>query len=228
MNKEPGHRPARIKAVIFDLDGTLLDTLADIGNAVNRILSHKGYPTHPVERYKSFIGNGWETLVKRALPESESTPDRVTACAEESIVEYGKTWDATTAPYAGIPELLSHLTREGIQLAVLSNKPHDFTRQYVDKLLAAWRFETVIGGSHRFPKKPDPAGALRILADLNLDKKNCLFMGDSGVDMQTATAAGIFPVGAAWGFRSEAELLENGCRFFARHPLDVLPLLPGR
>ena len=216
----------RIKAVIFDLDGTLLNTLEDIGNAVNRILSKRGYPTHPMDSYRDFVGDGSEILVKRALPESASTRDKVLACLDEFKVEYGKTWDATTTPYAGIPELLSYLTHEGIQIAVLSNKSHVFTRQCVDRQLAAWTFEKVIGFSSRFPKKPDPAGALSILADLNIDKKNCLFMGDSGVDMQTAAAAGIFSVGAAWGFRSEAELMEYGCRFLARHPMDVLSLIP--
>jgi len=224
MNKEPLNRPDKIKAVIFDLDGTLLNTLEDIGNALNRVLSNRGYPIHPIDRYRSFVGDGWEMLVRRALPESASTRDRVAACVEESTVEYGKTWDATTSPYTGIPELLNHLTHEGVQLAVLSNKPQVFTRQYVDKLLAAWTFEKVIGVSSRFPKKPDPTGALSIVADLNLDKKNCLYVGDSGVDMQTAAAAGIFSVGVAWGFRAVSELMENGCRFLARHPLDVLSL----
>ena len=217
----------RIKAAIFDLDGTLLDTLEDIANAVNRVLSNRGYPTHPVNRYRSFVGDGWEMLVKRALPESASTRNRVSACVDESMLEYGKTWDVTTTLYAGIPELLNRLTHEGIKLAVLSNKPHVFARQYVDKLLAAWTFEKVIGVSSRFPRKPDPAGALSILTELNLDRKNCLFMGDSGVDMQTAAAVGIFSVGAAWGFKPEAELMENGCRFLARHPRDVLSLVPA-
>ena len=225
MEKDILYRVGRIKAVIFDLDGTLLNTLADIGNAVNQVLSDRGYPTHPVNKYRSFVGDGWEMLVKRALPESASTRDRVKTCVEESMVEYGKTWDATTTPYDGIPELLNYLTHEGIRLAVLSNKPHVFTRQYVDKLLAAWTFEKVIGVSSRFPKKPDPAGALSIVTELNLDKKDCLFMGDSGVDMQTAASAGIFSVGAAWGFKPEAELMENGCRFLARHPMDVLGLI---
>ena len=216
----------RIKAAIFDLDGTLLDTLEDIANAVNRVLFNRGYHTHPVDRYRSFVGDGWEMLVKRALPESASTRDRVSACVDESMLEYGKTWDVTTTLYTGIPELLNRLTHEGIKLAVLSNKPHVFARQYVDKLLAAWTFEKVIGVSSRFPRKPDPAGALSIVTELNIDKKNCLFMGDSGVDMQTAAAAGIFSVGAVWGFRSEAELMEYGCRFLARHPMDVLSLIP--
>ena len=215
----------KIKAVIFDLDGTLLDTLEDIGNAVNQTLSNRGYPTHPVNTYRSFIGDGWEMLVKRSLPESASTRDVMRVCVEESMAEYARTWDATTTPYDGIPELLNYLTHEGIRLAVLSNKPHVFTRQYVDKLLAAWTFEKVIGVSSRVPKKPDPAGALSIVTELNLDKKNFLFMGDSGVDMQTAASAGIFSVGAAWGFRPEAEIMENGCRFLARHPMDVLSLI---
>lgn len=218
----------RIKAAIFDLDGTLLNTLEDIANAVNRVMLKRGYLPHPIDRYRYFVGDGSEMLIKRALPKLESVPDKVSACLEEFKVEYGKTWDATTKLYAGIPELLNHLTNNGIRLAVLSNKPHVFSRLCVDKLLAAWTFEKVIGFSSRFPKKPDPTGALSIVSDLNLDKKNCLFMGDSGVDMQTAAAAGIFSVGAAWGFRPDAELMEHGCRFLARHPMDVLSLLPSR
>ena len=225
MEKNKLNQVDRIKAIIFDLDGTLLNTLEDIGNAVNRVLSNSGYPTHPVNRYGSFVGDGWEMLIKRVLPESESTHEKVKVCVEESLMEYGKTWDVTTAPYAGIPELLDALTQKGIQLAVLSNKPHVFTRQYVDKLLAAWTFEKVIGVSKQFPRKPDPAGALSIVTELNLDRKNCLFVGDSGVDMQTAAAAGIFSVGVSWGFKTEAELMENGCRFLARHPRDVLSLV---
>ncbi len=214
-----------IKAVIFDLDGTLLNTLADIGNAVNQVLWRWGYPTHPIDRYRHFVGDGSEMLVMRALPESEATPGKVLACLDEFKAVYGKTWDATTKPYTGIPELLNHLTLDGIRLAVFSNKPHVFTRQCVDKQLAAWQFEKVVGFSNRFPKKPDPEGAIRIVADLNLEKGNCLFIGDSGVDMQTAVAAGLFPVGAAWGFRSESELMECGCRFIARHPMDLLTLI---
>ncbi len=225
MKKSTLNQTGRIKAIIFDLDGTLLNTLGDIGNAVNQVLFNSGYPTHPLKRYGSFVGDGWEMLIKRALPEFESTHEKVKACVEESLMAYGKTWDVTTAPYAGIPELLDDLTQKGIQLAVLSNKPHVFTRQYVDKLLAAWTFEKVIGVSSRFPRKPDPAGALSIVTELNLDRKNCLLVGDSGVDMQTAAAAGIFSVGVSWGFKSEAELMENGCRFLARHPRDVFSLV---
>jgi phosphoglycolate phosphatase len=225
MKKDILCRAGRIKAVIFDLDGTLLNTLEDIGNAVNRVLLKRGYSTHPIDSYRQFVGDGSEMLIKRAIPESNSTPDRVLACLDEFKTEYGKTWDVTTKPYAGIPELLNRLTLYGVRLAVLSNKPHVFARQCVDRQLAAWTFEKVIGFSSRFPKKPDPAGALSIVEDLGLDKGDCLFMGDSGVDMQTAAAAGLFPVGAAWGFRSEAELMEYGCRFLARHPMDVLSLL---
>jgi len=225
MEKGSSYPVGRIKGVIFDLDGTLLDTLTDIGNAVNQVLLKRGYPTHPMDRYRFFIGDGWEILIKRALPDSESTRARVRECVDESKVTYEKTWDNTTTPYDGIPELLNHLTQEGIRLAVLSNKPQFFARKYVDKLLNAWRFENVIGFSSRFPRKPDPEGALSILAHLNLDKKNCLYMGDSGVDMQTAAAAGIFSIGAAWGFRPETELMEQGCQFLAKHPMDVISFM---
>jgi len=222
MEKDSSYRVGRIKAFIFDLDGTLLNTLADIGDAVNQVLLKRGYPTHSMDRYRMFVGDGLELLIKRALPKRESSPDNVLACLGEFKTAYEKTWDATTTPYDGIPELLNYLTQEGIRLAVLSNKPHVFTRQCVDKQLASWTFEKVMGFSSRFPKKPDPAGALSIMSDLNIDKKNCLYMGDSGVDMQTAAGAGIFSIGAAWGFRSETELMEHGCRFLAKHPMDVI------
>jgi phosphoglycolate phosphatase len=228
MQKDPLYRVGIIQAIIFDLDGTLLNTLEDIGNAVNRVLLKRGYPIHPLDTYRFFVGDGWEMLIKRALPESESTHVRVRECVDESKVVYGKTWDNTTTPYEGIPELLNHLAQEDIRLAVFSNKPQFFARQCVDKLLAAWRFEKIIGFSSRFPKKPDPAGALSIMSALNLDKKNCIYIGDSGVDMQTAAAAGIFSVGAAWGFRPETELMEHGCQFLAKHPMDVISLMSRR
>jgi phosphoglycolate phosphatase len=212
-------------AVIFDLDGTLLNTLEDIGNAVNLVLLKRGYATHPMERYRYFVGDGSEMLIKRALPESKATPDRVRKCLDEFMTAYEKTWDAATKPYSGIPELLNRLTLDGIKLAVLSNKPHVFTRQCVDKLLGAWTFEKVIGFSHGFPRKPDPAGALSIVRDLGMEKKDCLLVGDSGVDMQTAAAADLFSVGAAWGFRPESELMAHGCRFIAKHPLDIISLI---
>ena len=222
MEKDLLYQVGRIKAVIFDLDGTLLNTLADIGGAVNQVLLKRGYPTHPMDRYRMFVGDGSDMLIKRALPKRESSPDNVLACLEEFKTAYEKTWDATTTPYDGIPELLNHLTQEGTQLSVLSNKPHVFTRKCVDKQLASWTFEKVMGFSSRFPKKPDPASVLSIMSDLNIDKKNCLYVGDSGVDMQTAAAAGIFPIGAAWGFRPETELMEHGCQFLAKHPMDVI------
>jgi len=228
MKKEQSYRVGIIKAVVFDLDGTLLNTLADIANAVNRVLLKRGYPTHPMDRYRFFVGDGTEMLIKRALPKLESKPDNVLECLGDFKAAYEKTWDETTTPYDGIPALLNYLTQEGIRLTVLSNKPHVFTRQCVDKQLASWTFENVMGFSSRFPKKPDPAGALSIINDLGLDKKNCLYVGDSGVDMLTAAAAGIFSVGAAWGFRPETELMAHGCQFIARHPMDVISLMSRR
>jgi phosphoglycolate phosphatase len=215
----------RFKAVIFDLDGTLLNTLADIGNAMNQVLMTSGYPIHPIDMYKYFIGDGLEKLIERSLPTSESTPKKVRAHLHDFRKTYAKNWHETTRPYPGIPDMLDRLKKNGFQLSILSNKAHDFTNQIVDKLLAPWAFRPVIGSSRRFPKKPDPTAALSIVRELGLDRGDCILIGDSGVDMQTAAAAGITSVGASWGFRPEAELIENGCRFLARHPRDVDALL---
>ena len=215
----------KFKAVIFDLDGTLLNTLADIGNAANQVLLARGYPPHPVERYRNFVGDGAESLMQRILPESETTRENVRDCLAEFMKIYGETWRTTTVPYPGIQELLNYLTAAGIKMAVLSNKPDEFVRQCVADLLSGWTFQPVFGFSGRFPRKPDPAGAIRIAEDLKMRKQDCVIIGDSGVDMQTAGSADMFPLGAGWGFRSGGELMSAGCRYLAASPQDALSFL---
>ncbi len=225
MSTEPTKRSLRIKAIIFDLDGTLLNTLTDIADAMNHVLLAKGLPSHPTELYRSFVGNGLERLIERALPQQMATPESIRIYLSAFRAAYARNWRATTRPYPGIPDLLTRLRKQGIHLSILSNKAHEFTTQMAATLLAEWTFNPVIGAGSRFPKKPDPTAALHIIEELNLDGGECLFVGDSGVDMQTANSAGLFPVGVTWGFRSEEELLENGCGFIARHPLDICSLL---
>ena len=213
------------KAVIFDLDGTLLDTLEDIADSVNRVLKARGFPTHDLDAYRYFVGDGSEMLVRRALPPGECQDREVQETLQAFKKDYGENWDVKTAPYAGVPQLLDELVRRGIPIAICSNKPHAFSVLCVKKLLNAWRFGQILGQSVRHPRKPAPDSALSISDDMEIPPADIAFVGDSGVDMQTAVAAGMFPVGAEWGFRTEEELLENGCRFLARRPLDVLQVV---
>lgn len=213
------------KAVLFDLDGTLLDTLKDIANSVNKALSYFGFPQHELEAYKYFVGDGREALAFRALPEHQrdsATLDKLLAHIDE---EYTRHWADNTRPYEGVPELLDTLTTRSISLSILSNKPHDFTELMVSRLLRHWRFQIIAGALPDVPKKPSPTAALDIAQRLNLRPSEFLYVGDSGVDMQTAAGAGMYPVGAMWGFRTAGELLAGGAKTLIAKPADLLGLL---
>jgi phosphoglycolate phosphatase len=207
------------------LDGTLLDTLADIAESVNRTLEEYHLPVHVLDAYRFFIGDGWKMLVSRALPEAHCSEQLIAECVERSRKIYRDNWNRQTRLYEGIPELLDNLAKKQIPLAVLSNKPHDFMLRCVEFYLNKWKFKILIGQSDNFPLKPDPASALEVARQIGLPPSAFLFVGDSAVDIQTAEAAGMHSVGAAWGFRGPQELEENGCRTLIHHPLDVLSLL---
>jgi phosphoglycolate phosphatase len=212
-------------AVLFDLDGTLLDTLDDIGNAMNRVLAQNGFPAHPIDAYRHFVGDGAHMLILRALPETERDESTVRLCLEGFLEDYAQNWKVMTKPYEGIPEMLEALASSGLKTAILTNKPHTFSEQCVAEFLSCWRFDIVIGQRDNFPRKPDPAGAMEIAGFLDIPAENFLFLGDSAVDMQTAVAASMFPVGALWGFRSADELKQNGAKALIDHPLKLLNLL---
>ena len=213
------------QAIIFDLDGTLLYTLADIAESVNRTLAEYQFPSHAIDAYKYFIGNGWEMLVTRALPEPQRSEQLIAECVTKSRKVYHDNWNQQTRLYEGIPELLDKLTERKLPLAVLSNKPHDFMLRCVDWYLNKWKFNVLMGQSDKFPLKPDPASALEVAAQIGLPSSEFLFIGDSAVDIQTAQAAGMHSVGVTWGFRGPQELKEAGCRTLVHHPLDILSLL---
>jgi phosphoglycolate phosphatase len=213
------------KAIIFDLDGTLLNTLNDLGNAMNRVLSNRGFAIHPIDEYRFLIGNGVEKLVKRALPEKNRDELTVRTCITLFLEEYQNNSNRDTRPYEGIPELLDALKERGLKTAILSNKPHDTTISCVSELLERWRFDIVLGHRDGTLHKPDPAGALEIAHRLNIPPEEFLYLGDSGVDMETATAAGMFPVGVLWGFRDAEELSKSGAQALISHPLKLLDLL---
>jgi len=215
----------KTRAVLFDLDGTLLDTIDDLADSMNATLQKYGYPPHPVPDYKYFVGDGLANLVLRTLPEDhrdEETLNRVIAAERE---EYGRGWANKTRPYDGVPTLLDALEEQKIAMCVLSNKPDDFTRQMVQALLPKWRFAVVRGERKDTPRKPDPTGARRIASELGLPEAAFLYVGDTGTDMRTAVASGMFPVGALWGFRPQEELVEGGAKALIEQPADLLGLL---
>lgn len=214
-------------AIIFDLDGTLLDTLADIGDSVNQMLAESGLPGHTPDDYRRFIGNGIKMLVTRALPETQRSEATIASCVRRAREIYWENWNVKTRPYDGIVELLEGLKRRQVPLAVLSNKPHDFTVRYVDAYFGHRAFQVVMGHSGRFPVKPDPSSALEIARLMAVPPPGFLFVGDSAADVQAAVAAGMHSVGAGWGFRGPKELEENGCRTLVQHPLEILPLVGG-
>jgi len=214
-------------AVIFDLDGTLLDTLNDLAQSVNRALAALGCPGHPVEAYRNFIGNGARTLVARALPEERRDRETIERCLRAFHDDYRKCWRDTTRPYPGIPEMLDGVGARGLRTAVFSNKPHEFTVLCVREMLGRFTFDVVLGQRDGAPLKPDPTVAVQIAERLGVPSRAILYLGDSGADMKTARAAGMFPVGVLWGFRTADELRAGGARALIRRPAELLDLLDG-
>jgi len=217
--------PTKPRAAIFDLDGTLLDTLGDLADAVNVALAANGYAQHSEEQIRSFIGDGAEMLIRRAMPaDAGRHAAQLAACLGSFQSHYGKNFANRTRPYPQIAELLAALSGQGIPLGVLSNKPHAFTVQCVEAYFGRLgkTFQVVYGQREGVPKKPDPSGALEIATELGVPPRECLYIGDSDVDMRTATAAGMLAVGVAWGFRPAGELHEAGALAVIDSPGDLL------
>ena len=215
----------KYRAVLFDLDGTLLNTLQDVADAVNYGLASLHFPLHPIAAYKTFIGEGRDVLVRRALPAENRDDVTIQKVLERVNAYYAIHWADNTAPYAGIPELLNTLTAKGIKIAVLSNKADDLTNICVTKLLSRWRFSLVAGSKPTVPNKPDPTTALLIAKELEIQAAEFIYLGDSDIDMQTANGAGMYALGAGWGFRSTPELLGAGAKAVLKHPGELLQYL---
>jgi phosphoglycolate phosphatase len=212
------------KAILFDLDGTLLNTLEDLADSVNASLQRFGFPTHPVAAYRYFVGDGLMNTVFRALPENhrdEATLNLVSVVQRE---EYSHSWSKTHV-YEGVPELLDALERRELSICILSNKSDDFTRAIVQRFLGKWKFAAIHGESKDFPIKPDPLGARQIARELGISPAEFLYVGDTATDMRTANAVGMFPVGVLWGFRTQHELISGGAKVLIEHPTDLLDLL---
>lgn len=215
----------KYKAVIFDLDGTLLDTLEDLADSMNRVLQDRRLPTHPTEAFRYFVGNGAAMLVSRALP-PEKRDDELTAdCLEAFRREYNRNWNMKTKPYNGVSELLDALTAKHIEMAVLTNKPQHFAELCIQEFLSGWNFAVILGQRDGVSMKPDPAGPREIVRCLDIPSGEFLYLGDSDVDMETAVNANMLPIGAMWGFRSQKELREAGAVEVIARPMELLEFL---
>jgi phosphoglycolate phosphatase len=215
----------KFQAAVFDLDGTLLDTLADIADAMNAALEGMGFPGHETTAYRYLTGDGVRALAERSIPEKANDEATVAACIREFRTEYAERWGTKTRPYPEVPGLLSELIQRRIKLSVLSNKLDEFTRQAVRDFLPGFEFSFIIGAKPDLPPKPDPAGALLIARGLRVPPADIIYLGDTGVDMETAVRAGMFPVGALWGFRDEKELREYGAKAVISSPRELLALI---
>lgn len=213
------------KGIIFDLDGTLADTLEDIAGSMNRVLQLHGFPVRAMDDYKLLVGRGLDNLVRQALPQDSRLPEVVSTCLAEMMADYEVHCLDKTRLYNGIHEMLQDLSGREIKLAVFSNKAEPLTHKIVDQLMGNIPFKKVMGARTGLPKKPDPAGALRISEMLGISPGNMIYMGDSDVDMITATRAGMFAVGVLWGFRSGEELRANGAEVLLSSPAGLLKLL---
>jgi phosphoglycolate phosphatase len=213
-------------AVLFDLDGTLLDTLEDLADSMNVVLKAHGFPVHGLDAYRYFVGDGVENLVLRSLPLPERDSEVfLRECVSKMRAEYTARWKDKTRLYDGIPELLDSLSARGVKTAVLSNKPHSATVQVVDHFLGKWRFDATLGARAGVPIKPDAGAALDVCRALDSPPESFLYLGDTNTDMITARSAGMFAVGVLWGFRTEEELRTSGANAVIRHPLEALDLL---
>ena len=217
-----------IKAVLFDLDGTLTDTLSTIAHFGNCALGKFGFPPIPTERYRYLVGDGRDLLIHRMLAEHG-------ADTAENYQNVGAAYDAAyeadvlhgTVPYDGIPELLTNLQENGLKTAVLSNKPHNVTKMVVQAVFGN-RFDIVYGQRPGYPMKPDPAVARMVAEELGVSPAECAFVGDTSVDIATGKNAGMLPIGVLWGFRDAAELRRAGAAHIVKKPQELLQILADK
>ncbi len=213
------------RLVIFDLDGTLLNTITDLGTATNYALQQEGLPTHPMQAYPSFVGNGVVRLLERALPESRRTPDDIARLRKHFTEYYDRHGADHSEPYKGIPQLLSSLQEMGVNLAVASNKYQSAVEALISRFFPDIRWAAVEGQKEGVPVKPDPSIIFEILGKCPTPKDEVLYVGDSGVDMETARRACVESVGVTWGFRPVKELREYQATHIVTLPAAILPLV---
>lgn len=213
------------KAVIFDLDGTLLNTLDSIAYFANKTLEKYGYGTIETEKYKKLTGNGARVLMERMLKEVHAEGYDF----EKMLHDYNKSYDDDfmylTRPYDGILDMLGELRKKGIKTAVISNKPDSTTVQVVREMMGELTPDIVRGGREGVPLKPDPTAVLEIIEQLGVEKDDCLYVGDTATDMETGKNAGLFTVGVLWGFRDREEIEKAGAKAIVSKPAEILKLI---
>ena len=218
-------RMKSVKAILFDLDGTLLNTIGDIARSANETLSSFGYPIHPEPLYLELVGDGLDNLARKILPEGKKTDEDVTSFTTHYREVYTRGWNKTSHPYPGVTELLQELVKGDIPLAILSNKRHDFTKLCVQTFFPEVFFAEIRGEQSGVPIKPHPEAALLIAARLQVAPSECLFVGDSEIDIETAKAAGMVNVGVEWGFRPRSILEDARADYIISHPHELLAVL---
>ncbi|MCC5843679.1 MAG: HAD family hydrolase [Verrucomicrobia bacterium] len=213
-------------AVLFDLDGTLLDSLKDIANAMNLVLEQHGFPTHPVEDYNHHVGDGMDTLARRVLPPGEAGNTELRARIVRHMKRtYSDTWYHWSAPYPGIHDLLQTLGASPLKLGVLSNKPDEFTTVIVEHFFPLTPWAAIRGARPGIPIKPAPDAALDIAREWNLPPEQIVFVGDTSTDVLTAVNAGMPCIGVTWGFRDREELLAHGAKWIVDYPAEIPAIL---
>ena len=208
------------RAAVFDLDGTLLNTLADLADSGNELLASYGMAPHPEPAFRYFVGNGSRKLMERILP--GKSPEQIDEALARYKAIYEKHLTAKTTPYAGISETLSALKARGVRMAVCTNKHISAAEALIRKYFPADTFDTFEGDRPGVPRKPDPAHVRIVLEKMGVMPEETVYLGDSGVDMQTAVNAGALPVGVLWGFREKDELMENGAQILLSKPSELL------
>lgn len=215
---------SKFKAVLFDLDGTLINTINDLGNATNYMLKTFSYPQHDIESYKMKVGNGMRKLMERSLPKNHRTDEEIEKALGVFMPYYIEHSADETVPYEDIIPLLNELKLKNIKTAVVTNKAHISAVDLVDKFFKNL-VDTVVGQTDKLPTKPSPDMVFAVTEALSVLPKECIFVGDSSVDMLTAKASGAYAVGVTWGFRSKQELIESGADVIIDNPLEILNLL---
>lgn len=217
---------SKYKGIIFDLDGTLLDTLTDLSNSVNQVLLASDFPTHSKDDYRLLIGKGFKDLITRSMPDNVNEE-----CIEKGLTQFLEIYDRDymkeTKPYDGIMELLINLQSLDIKLAVNSNKRNDYTNELIKKNFLNIHFIECFGERKDVPKKPDPTSAFELRNLMDLKSQEILYIGDSKTDIQTAKNANMDSIGVLWGFRDLKELQANGATYIAKTPEDILKIVKG-
>ena len=214
-----------MRLIVFDLDGTLINSLEDLTDSANHVLTQHSFPTHPVDAYRYFVGDGVRKLIERILPPEERNDAQIEQCRQEFVEYYKIHMEDKTSVYEGITDLLKALKTSGLKIAVATNKVHIAVRPLMEKYFPDIRFDSMIGQREGVPVKPHPQIMYDILKETGCEPSETLHIGDTATDMQLAYNAGVTPVGVLWGYRPLEELQEAGAKHIIQHPLDLLKII---